>query len=120
MSIEYKINVLAELKEKGYNTTRLRNEKLISESAIHRLRHNKSVSYEILSKLCNLLECDIGDILEFSDFGKVANYDVIRLKLPKGKKSVIRYNALKRDESIDEFINRIIDEAMERDKGKDK
>lgn len=65
MSIEYKINVLAELKAKGYNTTRLRREKILGEATLQRLRHNKSVSYEVLSKLCGLLECDLSDILEY-------------------------------------------------------
>lgn len=63
MPIKYKIDVLATLKEKGYPTTRLRKEKLIGEATIQRLRHKQSVSFDILSKLCNLLECDIGDIL---------------------------------------------------------
>lgn len=67
MSIEYKINVLEELKTKGYNTTRLRKEKILGEATIQRLRHNKSVSFEVLSKLCNLLECDLSDILEYKE-----------------------------------------------------
>lgn len=65
MSLQYKINVLQTLKDKGYNTSQLRNEKIIGEATIQRLRHNQSVSYEVLSKLCMLLECDIGDILEY-------------------------------------------------------
>ncbi len=67
MSINYKINVLAELKAKGYNTSRLRKEKILGEATLQRLRHNKSVSYAVLSKLCSLLECDIGDILEYRE-----------------------------------------------------
>lgn len=63
MPIKYKIDVLAALKEKGYPTTRLRKEKIIGEATIQRIRHKQSVSFEILSKICNLLECDIGDIL---------------------------------------------------------
>ena len=63
MSIKYKIDVLASLKEKGYPTTRLRKEKIIGEATIQRLRHKQSVSFDVLSKLCILLECDIGDIL---------------------------------------------------------
>lgn len=65
MSIQYKINVLQALKNKGYNTSRLRNDKIIGEATIQRLRHNQSVSYEVLSKLCMLLECQPGDILEY-------------------------------------------------------
>lgn len=63
MPIKYKIDVLAALKEKGYSTTRIRKEKLIGEATMQRLRHKQSVSFEVLSKLCALLDCDIGDIL---------------------------------------------------------
>lgn len=67
MSIQYKINVLEELKLKGYNTSRLRKEKILGEATIQRLRHNKSVSFEVLSKLCSLLECDLNSILEYEE-----------------------------------------------------
>lgn len=65
MPVLYKIDVLAALKEKGYNTSRIRNEKLIGEATIQRLRHKQSVSYDVLAKLCELLECQPGDILEY-------------------------------------------------------
>lgn len=65
MPIQYKIDVMKELKEKGYSSTRIRKEKLIGEATIQRLRHQQSVSYEVLGKLCQLLECNIGDILEY-------------------------------------------------------
>ncbi|MDE5772675.1 MAG: helix-turn-helix transcriptional regulator [Ruminococcus sp.] len=67
MPIKYKIDVLAELKAKGYSTTRIRKEKIIGEATMQRLRHKQSVSFDVLSKLCNLLECDIGDILSNED-----------------------------------------------------
>ena len=67
MPIRYKINVLAELKAKGYNTSRLRKEKLLAEATIQLLRHNQIVSYRNISRLCKLLECDIGDILEYRE-----------------------------------------------------
>ena len=65
MPINYKIDVLAALKDKGYSSARLRREKLLGEATIQRLRHNQSVSYDVLAKLCEWLECDIGDILEY-------------------------------------------------------
>ena len=67
MPIKYKIDVLAELKAKGYSTTRIRKEKIIGEATMQRLRHKQSVSFDVLSKLCNLLECNIGDILSNED-----------------------------------------------------
>lgn len=63
MPIKYKIDVLAALKAKGYSTTRIRKEKLIGEATMQRLRRKQSVSFDVLSKLCDLLECNIGDIL---------------------------------------------------------
>lgn len=64
MSIIYKTNILAALKEKGYNTTRMRKEKLLAESTIQQLREDKLVSWANIDRLCTLLECQPGDILE--------------------------------------------------------
>ena len=43
------------------------------------------------------------------------NYDRINLTLPKGKKDAVSSHAKKQGESVNGFINRAIDEAMERD-----
>ena len=58
---------IAALKEKGYTSARIRNEKLIGQATLQRLRHKQSVSFEVLAKLCELLECNIGDILEYTE-----------------------------------------------------
>lgn len=44
-----------------------------------------------------------------------ANYDRINLTVSKGKKEVIKSHAEARGESVNGFINRAIDEALERD-----
>ena len=67
MAISYKIDVLASLKEHGYTTTRLRKEKLLAESTIQQLREKKLVSWTNIDRLCTLLSCDIGDILEHKE-----------------------------------------------------
>ena len=67
MPIKYKIDMLAALKEAGYNTTRLRREKLLSESTIQALRIGKMVSLENISRICSMLQCQPGDILEYED-----------------------------------------------------
>ncbi len=64
MSIIYKKNILSELKENGYNTTKLRKEKLLAESTIQQLRENKLVSWKNIDRICSLLDCQPGDILE--------------------------------------------------------
>ena len=45
-------------------------------------------------------------------------YDRINLTVPKGKKDAIQAHAEAQGESINGFINRAIDEAMERESGK--
>lgn len=64
MPIRYKINVLVALKEKGYNTTRLRREKLLGESTIQQLRQGVLVSWANVERICTMLECQPGDIVE--------------------------------------------------------
>lgn len=47
----------------------------------------------------------------------IANtYDRINLTVPKGNKDVIKAHAEARGESVNAFINRAIDETMERDR----
>lgn len=43
------------------------------------------------------------------------NYDVYQIRMPKGKKDTIKAHAEARGESVNAFINRAIDEAMERE-----
>ena len=66
MPLRYKINVLAALKEKGYNTNRIRTEGLLSQSTLQKLRTGQGLSWDNLETLCRLLECDIGDIIEYT------------------------------------------------------
>ena len=46
-------------------------------------------------------------------------YDKILLRLPKGKKEIIQAHAQAQGESVNGFVGRAIDEAMERDGGAD-
>lgn len=43
--------------------------------------------------------------------------DRINLTVPKGKKEVIKAHSEARGESVNAFINRAVDETMERDNG---
>ena len=43
-------------------------------------------------------------------------YDRVNLTMPKGKKDEVQVHASQQGESVNAFINRAIDEAMERDK----
>lgn len=63
--LKYKIDVLAALKEEGYNTTRIRKEHILSESTVQKLRNGVVVSVDNLDRLCRLLHCQPCDIIEF-------------------------------------------------------
>ena len=67
MALRYKIDILSALKNKGYSTTRIREEKLIGQSYLQQLRHGELVSWETIDTLCRLLECNVGDIVEYVD-----------------------------------------------------
>lgn len=57
MPLLYKIDVLQALKEKGYNTSKLRKEKILAESTIQKLREGKPISWSNIAQICTLLEC---------------------------------------------------------------
>lgn len=65
MPIKYKTDILAALKERGYTTYKLRTEKLLGESTIQQLRHGELVSWANIGRICALLACQPGDILEY-------------------------------------------------------
>ena len=65
MAIRYKIDIMAALKEKGYPSTRIRDEKLIGQSYLQQIRHGELVSWKTIDTICKLLECQPGDILEY-------------------------------------------------------
>ena len=65
MALQYKIDVLAALKEKGITTYKIRQEKILSESTVQKLRASKGVSWENLETLCRLLDCQPADLIEY-------------------------------------------------------
>lgn len=65
MGLVYKIDVLAALRAKGYSTYKLRQEKLLSESTVQKLRSGQGVAWENLETLCRLLDCQPGDLVYY-------------------------------------------------------
>ena len=63
--LQYKIDILAALKEKGYNTNKIRTEGLLSQSTLQKFRNKQGVSWENLETLCALLECQPADLIEY-------------------------------------------------------
>lgn len=63
--ITYKIDVYNKLKEKGYNTTKIRNEKILSESSLQKIRKGEIIGINALDKVCRLLEMQPGKIIKY-------------------------------------------------------
>ena len=63
--IRYRFNVMEKLKEIGYNSKRLRDEKLLGESYMTQLRRGDLVSWKTIDTLCRLLDCQVGDLVEY-------------------------------------------------------
>ena len=67
MPIVYKIDVLARLKAAGYSSYRLIQEKTLSPSTVQRLRTGEPISWDNIERICRLLNCQPGDVLEYKE-----------------------------------------------------
>lgn len=50
--------------KRGITKSMLTKKYNVSKSQLYRLRYNQPVSTNTLDRLCNILECDISDIME--------------------------------------------------------
>lgn len=65
--LRYKIDILDALNQNGYNTTRLRKEKILPEKTIQTIRLDKMVGIKTLERLCEVLNCQPGDIVKYEN-----------------------------------------------------
>ena len=65
MAIKYD-KLFSLLKEKGWNTTRIRNEKLIGQATLTAIRNNTGgLDHRTINKVCEALNCQPSDIMEY-------------------------------------------------------
>ncbi|MDF2485684.1 MAG: putative transcriptional regulator [Herbinix sp.] len=57
--------LLAMMEQQGLTTYRIRKEKIISESTLQSIREGKGISTDAIGRLCEVLHCQPGDILEY-------------------------------------------------------
>ena len=57
--------------DKGTNKTKLREATHMSSSTMAKLGNNQAVALPVLEKICAELDCNIGDIMEFTDLDAV-------------------------------------------------
>ena len=63
--LRYRIDVLKALKDAGYSSARIREEKIIGQSYLQQIRHQELVSWKTIDTICGLLNCQVGDIVEY-------------------------------------------------------
>ena len=66
MSFQVQKNLWKLLIDKRMNKTQLKQLAGISTNAVAKLGKNEAVSLETLEKICKILHCNIGDIVEFT------------------------------------------------------
>ena len=67
MGITYKIDVLEALKKKGFSTYRIREEKLFNQYTLQKFREGELVAWANIDRLCSILGCQPGDILQYKE-----------------------------------------------------
>ena len=61
---KYKINVIDELKKRGYTTSFIRKNNIFGESAMSKIRRGEVLGIIYLDKLCSIFDCQLSDIVE--------------------------------------------------------
>ena len=65
MPIKYD-KLFTPLKEKGISTYKIRKENLISQAALTKMKNGSgNIDTRTIEKICSLLECQPGDIMEY-------------------------------------------------------
>ena len=86
MPLRWKIDITESLKVKGYSSYKIRKEKLFGQKTLQDFRDGTVVlSYDLLEKLCALLECQPGDLLEYvasKDDDSEYVYDLVSVYVP--------------------------------------
>lgn len=53
------------LKDRGISTYKIRKDNIIPQGTLSLLKNNKSVTIDTINKLCAVLNCQPGDILDY-------------------------------------------------------
>ena len=53
------------MKDKGFTTYRIRKEKIIGQATLSKIQNGGDIDTRTIAKLCEVLDCQPGDILEY-------------------------------------------------------
>ena len=62
--IRYKIDIMKELNNKGYNYMRIKKEKLLSAQTLENVKLGKSITLDTLNKICLMTNLQPKDVIE--------------------------------------------------------
>lgn len=62
---KFKMDIIQLLKENGYNTTRIRKEKLIGEKTMQDMKQGIVPGIKTLETLCRILDMQPGNLIKF-------------------------------------------------------
>lgn len=69
--LRYKKDVIEALKDAGFSSYVIRKDALINQTALQKLREGRMIAWEQFEKVCSLLNCQPGDLIEYvQDEGK--------------------------------------------------
>lgn len=69
--IRYRFDIMAALTSVGYYPKRLRDDKIMGEGTMSKIRKGEIVSAATLNSICDILHCQPGDLLEYIPDEKV-------------------------------------------------
>ena len=62
----YKLDILKELSKRGYTSTKIRKEKILSEATMQNIRKGKGITTDTINTICIILRCQPSDIIEIT------------------------------------------------------
>ena len=65
MGLQFKIDVLAELKSKGFSTYVIRRDKIMGTKTVEEIKKGKVTGTKTIETICELLKVQPGEILEY-------------------------------------------------------
>lgn len=74
--IYYKTDVLKKLKDSGYSSYRIRNEKLLSTQTMTNIKQGKSITLDTLNKICLMCDVKPNDVIGF----KKTQNEILKMK----------------------------------------
>lgn len=61
---KYKKDILKELSNRGYTSTKIRKDKILSQATLQNIRQGKGITTDTINTICVILRCQPSDIIE--------------------------------------------------------